>query len=200
MVPLTRLHQSPLRLNSIPWSVSSLMVPRRIQYFHRQHCLIYRALKYVLPVWLAIFCGVNQRNKAKMILKLFLQFEKMEYYAGNLCEVWKNVTQVDHKKNTYRLWVTRPEGNDSPATPHHYEMMGFNTLLGSHYDKYLIDYSDFSPQIDSDIFKLPGGKYNKLITHKIIWHFSATYKLSNQMLTFVFRNDLWWLSWSWSGA
>lgn len=96
------------------------------------------------------------------IKSLFVvQFEKMEYYAGVLCEVWKNVTQVDHKKNTYRLWVTRPEGNDSPAVPYHYEMMGFNTLLGSHYDKYIIDYSDYSPRIESDIFKLPGGKYIK---------------------------------------
>lgn len=107
-----------------------------------------------------------------MFIKLFvLQFEKIEYYAGVLCEVWKNVTTVGHKKNTYRLWVTRPEGIDSSAMPHHYEMMGFNTLLGSHYDKYIVDYSDFSSQVDPNIFKLPGGKF---INH--IWwtgHFSA---------------------------
>lgn len=85
------------------------------------------------------------------------QFEKIEYYAGVLCEVWTNITVVGNKKNTYRLWVIRPEGNDSPATPCHYEMMGFNTLLGSHFDKYLIDYSDYNTRPDPDIFRLPEG-------------------------------------------
>ncbi|XP_066530853.1 digestive cysteine proteinase 1-like [Hoplias malabaricus] len=85
------------------------------------------------------------------------QFEQMEYYAGVLCEVWKNVTTIGHKKNTYRLWVTRSEGDASVAVPHHYEMMGYNTLLGSHYDKYLIDYSDFSQQTDPKDFSLPEG-------------------------------------------
>ncbi|CAM4631314.1 unnamed protein product [Leuciscus chuanchicus] len=84
------------------------------------------------------------------------EFEKMEDYAGVQCEVWKKFTQAGHKKNTYRLWVTRPEGNDSPAIPYHYEMMGFNTLLESHNDKYMIDYSDFSPRTESDIFTPPG--------------------------------------------
>ncbi|KAI5091760.1 hypothetical protein C0J45_18966, partial [Silurus meridionalis] len=85
------------------------------------------------------------------------QFELIEYFAGHLCEVWKNVTVVGHKKNTYRLWVARPEGGVSPAIPYHYEMMGYNTLLGSHYDKYLIDYSDFSPKTDPKDFDLPAG-------------------------------------------
>ncbi|XP_050992197.1 counting factor associated protein D-like isoform X2 [Labeo rohita] len=85
------------------------------------------------------------------------EFEKMENHTGVLCEVWKKVTQVGHKKNTYRLWVTRPEGNDSLATPHRFEMVGFNTLLESYNDKYTIDYSDFSPHTESDIFIRPGG-------------------------------------------
>ncbi|XP_030644895.1 digestive cysteine proteinase 1 [Chanos chanos] len=85
------------------------------------------------------------------------EFERMDKYGGVECEVWLNVTVKGHKKNTYRLWVTRPEGGASPAVPHHYEMMGYNTLLGSHYDKYLIDYSDFSPRVDPKAFNLPDG-------------------------------------------
>ncbi|XP_048057599.1 counting factor associated protein D-like [Megalobrama amblycephala] len=85
------------------------------------------------------------------------EFEKMEDYSGVQCEVWKKVTQAGHKKNTYRLWVKRPEGSDSPAVPYHFEMEGFNTLLESHNDKYMIDYSDFSSQTESDIFTPPGG-------------------------------------------
>ncbi|XP_051727704.1 counting factor associated protein D-like [Ctenopharyngodon idella] len=85
------------------------------------------------------------------------EFEKMEDCAGVQCEVWKKVTQAGHKKNTYRLWVKRPEGSDSPAVPYHFEMEGFNTLLESHKDKYMIDYSDFSSQTESDIFTPPGA-------------------------------------------
>ncbi|CAB1320698.1 unnamed protein product [Coregonus sp. 'balchen'] len=90
-----------------------------------------------------------------------LQGFTMEYYGGALCEVWQNVTAVGHKKNTYTLWVTRPEGGvmggAELATPLHYEMMGYNTLLGSHYDKYLVDYKEFSSKFDPKVFALPDG-------------------------------------------
>lgn len=86
-----------------------------------------------------------------------VQFEQVEYFAGYLCEVWQNVTVFGHKKNTYRLWVARSEDEASWAKPVHYEMMGYNTLLGSHYDKYLVDYSDFSSRIDPKDFDLPEG-------------------------------------------
>ncbi|TNM93292.1 hypothetical protein fugu_018694 [Takifugu bimaculatus] len=89
------------------------------------------------------------------------QFLRVEYYSGSLCEVWQNVTNVGYKKNTYTLWVTRAEraanGTESPVLPVHYEMMGYNTLLGSHYDKYLVDYKDFSTHVDPKIFTLPEG-------------------------------------------
>ncbi|XP_049606676.1 digestive cysteine proteinase 2 [Syngnathus scovelli] len=89
------------------------------------------------------------------------QFLRMEYYSGSLCEVWQNVTTVGNKKNTYTLWVTRSEkradGRTDPATPLHYEMMGYNTLLGSHFDKYLVDYKEFSANVDPTVFSLPEG-------------------------------------------
>ncbi|XP_026156362.1 digestive cysteine proteinase 1 [Mastacembelus armatus] len=88
------------------------------------------------------------------------QFLRMENYSGSLCEVWQNVTTVGYKKNTYTLWVTHPEGADGkemPATPLHYEMMGYNTLLGSHYDKYLVDYKEFHTNVDPKVFSLPEG-------------------------------------------
>ena len=87
----------------------------------------------------------------------------MEYFGGSLCEVWQNVTTVGYKKNTYTLWVTHSEraadGMDEPATPLHYEMMGYNTLLGSHYDKYLVDYKEFSTHVDPKVFSLPEGLF-----------------------------------------
>ncbi|TNN54859.1 Digestive cysteine proteinase 2 [Liparis tanakae] len=85
------------------------------------------------------------------------QFLRMEYFAGSLCEVWQNVTTVGYKKNTYTLWVTRAESGGEPATALHYEMLGYNTLLGSHYDKYLVDYKEFSAHVDPNVFSLPEG-------------------------------------------
>jgi len=85
----------------------------------------------------------------------------MEYFGGSLCEVWQNVTAVGYKKNTYTLWVTNSEkgadGKKGTATPLHYEMMGYNTLLGSHYDKYLVDYKEFGIHLDPKVFSLPEG-------------------------------------------
>lgn len=86
------------------------------------------------------------------------QFLRMEYFGGSLCEVWQNVTTVGQKKNTYTLWVAHSEeGAGGTATPLHYEMMGYNTLLGSHYDKYLVDYKEFSTAVDPKSFSLPEG-------------------------------------------
>uniref|UniRef100_A0A8C6SKF6 Zgc:110239 n=1 Tax=Neogobius melanostomus TaxID=47308 RepID=A0A8C6SKF6_9GOBI len=96
------------------------------------------------------------RPQASLPDVLGFQFLRMEYYGGSLCEVWQNVTTVGNKKNTYSLWVTRSE-NGPDATPLHYEMMGYNTLLGSHYDKYLVDYKVFSSNVDPKVFSLPEG-------------------------------------------
>ncbi|XP_048850332.1 digestive cysteine proteinase 1-like [Brienomyrus brachyistius] len=85
------------------------------------------------------------------------QYLRKEYFNGKLCEVWQNVTMEGYKKNTYTLWVVRPYAADAPAVPWHYEMMGYNTLLGSHYDKYLVDYREFSRSVDFHAFSLPGG-------------------------------------------
>lgn len=86
------------------------------------------------------------------------QFLRMEYFGGSLCEVWQNVTTVGYKKNTYTLWVAHSEGGaGGTAAPLHYEMMGYNTLLGSHYDKYLVDYKAFRTDVDPKVFSLPEG-------------------------------------------
>lgn len=44
-----------------------------------------------------------------------------------------------------------------PPNPVRYEMLGYDTLLGSHYDKYLIDYMDYSSQMPpAKVFEIPG--------------------------------------------
>lgn len=45
------------------------------------------------------------------------------------------------------------------GTPIKYEMRGYNTLLGSHYDHYYLIYDWFTPEVPSDdVFLLPKSK------------------------------------------
>ena len=55
---------------------------------------------------------------------------------------------IGDKLNKYTMWLTRetsrldPEGGVN--MPVKYEMRGFNTLLGSHYDHYYLTFEDFA--------------------------------------------------------
>ncbi|ETE69319.1 Digestive cysteine proteinase 2, partial [Ophiophagus hannah] len=77
-----------------------------------------------------------------------------EHYNGQNCTVLQSVSYWGKKKNTYKLWMT--DGSRGPL-PVHYEMKGFNTLLGSHYDKYEIDYTSYSQSFSPSIFNFPPG-------------------------------------------
>ncbi|KAG6932516.1 digestive cysteine proteinase 2-like [Chelydra serpentina] len=77
-----------------------------------------------------------------------------ESHKGQLCTVWQNVSYWGRKKNVYTLWVASAAGGPVPV---HYEMRGFNSLLGSHYDKYEIDYSGFARSYPAGVFSLPHG-------------------------------------------
>lgn len=80
------------------------------------------------------------------------QFLREEYYQGRYCAVWQNVTRWAQKKNVYTLWVTNSSCGVAPV---HYEMRGYNSLLGSHYDKYEIAYTEFDNSFPPSIFDLP---------------------------------------------
>lgn len=66
--------------------------------------------------------------------------------------MWQNVTRWAQKKNVYTLWVTNSSCGVAPV---HYEMRGYNSLLGSHYDKYEISYTDFDNSYPPSVFDLP---------------------------------------------
>ena len=59
------------------------------------------------------------------------------------------------KRNVYTLWLST-----ATQLPVRYEMMGFDNLLGSHYDKYYIDYVhvEVEKSLDDAIFKTPASK------------------------------------------
>ena len=71
------------------------------------------------------------------------------------CDIYQMINKVGQKKNTYTLWVTK---TGDFSVPVRYEMMGYDSLLGSHYDKYLVDYSVDS--FKSGKSAVPADKFN----------------------------------------
>lgn len=82
----------------------------------------------------------------------FFQLAGQDSRGGETCDVWQNVTQMGDKKNLYKVWVSKADGR-----PVRYEMIGYDTLLGSHYDRYYLDYSDWKTNVTfhDDTFKPP---------------------------------------------
>jgi len=68
------------------------------------------------------------------------------------CNVWQNTTTFGSKKNTYTLYQNKHSG-----LPLRYEMIGYDSLLGSHYDRYYIDYTDIMVQdnLPDTVFAVP---------------------------------------------
>lgn len=74
-------------------------------------------------------------------------------HAGDTCNTWVYTNSVGNKTNTYTFWALAGEQG---STPVRYEMMGYDSLFGSHYDQYLLDYGvvDTDP-IDPEVFAKP---------------------------------------------
>merc|ERR1719410_2102405 len=66
-----------------------------------------------------------------------------EYKEGQECQKWRKVDQIGKKVNKYTMWLKEAGG---VVVPIKYEMKGYNTLLGSHYDHYYLKYTQFSPE------------------------------------------------------
>ncbi|CAB4066180.1 Ervatamin-C,Digestive cysteine proteinase 1,Cathepsin L1,Zingipain-2 [Lepeophtheirus salmonis] len=60
---------------------------------------------------------------------------------GVKCEKWGVKDIIEKKINQYFVWVKRSQNYSIPIR---YEMRGYNSLLGSHYDHYYIQYENFS--------------------------------------------------------
>lgn len=77
-----------------------------------------------------------------------------EVVNGLTCERWELVTNYGDKVNHYTMWLQHQFANDQTrqqiTVPVRYEMKGFNTLLGSHYDHYYLDYTTFSVEKPTD--------------------------------------------------
>lgn len=103
---------------------------------------------------------------------------------GVSCEKWEYINSVGDKTNRYTMWLQHQVNIFSElqyidnqticneifqfqfagtrqqiAVPVRYEMKGFNSLLGSHYDHYYLDYSSFTAEKpNEDAFMIDSGK------------------------------------------
>ncbi|XP_063905776.1 digestive cysteine proteinase 1 [Zophobas morio] len=99
--------------------------------------------------------------KPQIILPDLTNFECTgeETIRGILTETWGLTETIGQKVNKYRMWLYYKDNPDNEdikiAIPVRYEMRGFNSLLGSHYDHYYLEYEDFdSDPIPADTFKI----------------------------------------------
>ncbi|CAH1773564.1 unnamed protein product [Owenia fusiformis] len=105
-----------------------------------------------------------------------------EVRFNDMSDMWQSINKVGTKKNTYTMWV-----KSDTQEPIRYEMMGYDTLLGSHYDKYYLDYQNFdnTNRPKPEIFAIQenltcGGFPGPGVEHRV---------LSNPMQEYIHRDD-----------
>ncbi|XP_014483749.1 PREDICTED: digestive cysteine proteinase 1 [Dinoponera quadriceps] len=113
-----------------------------------------------------------------------------EMINGLMCEKWRLVQEIGEKTNKYTLWIRYKKSPRVPQLkepiPVRYEMRGFNSLLGSHYDHYYLDYDWYSSETpSSDVFKItenttcasfPGPGENHIYTFNPMREFIHNYE------------------------
>ncbi|KAH8386053.1 digestive cysteine proteinase 1 [Drosophila serrata] len=82
-----------------------------------------------------------------------------ETFLGFTCDKFRLESVIGQKKNVYTLWVRYKKSPHYPASrmpiPVRYEMRGYNTLLGSHYDHYYLDYDSYEhDDIPNEVFEI----------------------------------------------
>ncbi|KAH8256017.1 hypothetical protein KR026_004989, partial [Drosophila bipectinata] len=82
-----------------------------------------------------------------------------ETFLGYTCDKFRLESVIGQKKNVYTLWVRYKKSPHYPASrmpiPVRYEMRGYNTLLGSHYDHYYLDYDSYEhDDIPNEVFEI----------------------------------------------
>ncbi|XP_016974481.1 digestive cysteine proteinase 1 [Drosophila rhopaloa] len=82
-----------------------------------------------------------------------------ETFLGYTCDKFRLESNIGQKKNVYTLWVRYKKSPHYPSSrmpiPVRYEMRGYNTLLGSHYDHYYLDYDSYEhDDIPNEVFEI----------------------------------------------
>jgi len=110
-------------------------------------------------VWNQINCFQSNGTKESPVaaqsvlpnLEDFKLISKNETVKGSICtgtdvvcQMWRSIVTSGHRNSTYTMWLYIDPSLNIPV-PVKYEMQGYNTLLGSHYDEYIITYEAFNP-------------------------------------------------------
>lgn len=78
---------------------------------------------------------------------------------GEECAKWEHSFTIYDKVNTYTLYTSKTR----PPRPLRYEMMGYDTLLSSYYDHYILDYHEFEAwKFSYKVFDIPTGIFASL--------------------------------------
>lgn len=89
------------------------------------------------------------RIKPQSILPDLSQFKWIgqDMVAGVKCDKWRLVDREGDKVSKYTMWVRmKMSSKGKLAAPIRYEMKGYNSLLGSHFDHYYLEYEWFSAE------------------------------------------------------
>ncbi|XP_068679493.1 counting factor associated protein D-like [Montipora foliosa] len=100
------------------------------------------------------------------------QYVGQEIHSGFPVHKLQRKATVYKKENTYTFFVTKAK----PHKPVRYVMHGYDTLLHSFYDHYIVDYLTFHEwKFNYDVMKIPRGKFNclkKIDKMKSRYHFN----------------------------
>lgn len=85
-----------------------------------------------------------------------LQFQGIEELNGVRCTKWVAEINMLNRTDTYTFHAS----DDADPKPIRFEMEGYDILLTSYYDHYIVDYKEFSQwEYDPSVFDIPEGKY-----------------------------------------
>uniref|UniRef100_A0A146M0W9 Counting factor associated protein D n=1 Tax=Lygus hesperus TaxID=30085 RepID=A0A146M0W9_LYGHE len=80
---------------------------------------------------------------------------------GIQAQQWTFVEENEEKTSEYIMWIklkNAAKTGEKIAVPVYYEMKGYNSLLGSHYDHYYLTYQAYNPEAPADSVWQPPSK------------------------------------------
>ena len=75
-------------------------------------------------------------------------------FEGTATSKWQHQYKTFDLNNMYTIWITK----DEPYRPVKYELKGYDSLLATHYDYYVVEYISFERwKTNVSMFELPKG-------------------------------------------
>ncbi|KAG8297009.1 hypothetical protein J6590_044662 [Homalodisca vitripennis] len=120
---------------------------------------------------------VNGTQKDKIRIQSVLPdltgFEMVgqEMINGLMTDKWRKIDNKGEKVNKYTMYLRWKKSPKAPKVqipiPVRYEMKGYNSLLGSHYDHYYLNYDEFSWDTPpADVFDVKPPNFLHIISQK----------------------------------